>query len=816
MDNNVPAGLDEFISQSPAAPSAPAMQPEEPAQLGVSSSSPPPAGLDQFIAPEMSDLEHSSPLEMANTAAEAVGRGIAGPLFTGAETALGTPKEDILAREHANPTIASIGEIGGLTGSMMTGVGEGALLAKAGQAITKGFEGANALSKITAKAIGAGSEMGLFQGGSEISHMIVNDPNQSAQTALTNIGLATALGAGFGTVGGAAGELWKASKLPSKLGQLSEDFKGELSNQIANPNPAETVGNELAEHYKNIKSSADEVYGPEGLKAQDIEKAMPEMHEGITDQASSLYSDGKKMVDKMLEKPNSYPERLSSKLSDNLDQYQQAVSEAKTPGEIFNATQNLKSTLQDYAKFDKFVKPVDEAYDFVKDVKNLGHNVREALEDTDVWGNAAKRQQAINKGFQEFLPTLKDFEKKFTVEVAGEKQIDPAKVATYINQLGKPNAEIKQKMLSNFLNASEKYGKVINDTHVNLGIENPIKPSSLSVTKGTLNEVTPGAKLAKWFYNKGLSQAAGSAAGAGIGGAVGHVVGAGGIGALIGEHALGPLFGHTLDAIAKPMMQMIGNGEGLQAAVDYAAHVAKGESLVTKATKNIFKSGSMVLSENNMPSNKDIAKLDKVLQSYEKNPDKMLQMGGKVGHYLPENGTSIAQTSSNAVQYLNSQRPDANKNKAPLDSALPVSADAKAQFNRKLSIAQQPLVVMHNLKNGTITSQDVLTMRTLYPELYNGITTKLTNEMVDMMSKGKPIPYSLKKGLSVFMGQPMDSTLTPMGISSAQPMPTQNPNPQNPVSTKAPASSAMKGLDKLSDQYQTPLQHRALTRLQKD
>lgn len=802
---NPPASIEQ------PAPSEPAQSPQQTPDM--------PPGMLERLASELKQEEFSTPTQSTLAALEGAGRGLAGPAFTGAQKLLGGDPERILAREEANPELAGGAEALTLAGSMLTGTGEAAILAKVGSKVTKAFEGASAMSRIAAKAAGSATEMGLFQGGSETSHMILNDPNQSAQTAITNIGLAAALGGGLGALSSGTAELWKA-KVGGKLGQVAEDFKGRMTEHLENPNPVEALGNELQEHYKNITGMADEVYGPTGLKAQDIAKAMPEMHEGITDQATNIYSDMKKSIEKMVEKPNSYPERLSSKLAENLDQYQKVVSEAKAPAEIFDATQNLKNKLQGYAKFDKIVKPIDEAYDFVQDAKKMAHSLRESLEDTDVWGNAAKRQQSINKAFTEFLPSLKDFEKKFTSELNGERVIDSGKISTYLNQLGKPNAEIKQKMLENFLKASEKYSKVIGDTHANLGIDHPIQPSSLSAAKGTLKELTTGAKLADAFYHKGMSKAAGSAMGAGVGGAIGHALGAGGIGALIGEHALGPFFSDVLPSIAKPLMTTIGNGEGFKAAADYAAHVAKGEAFVSKATKNLFKSGAMVLAEHEIPSDKEIAKLDKTLKAYQKDPELLTKQGTKVGHYLPENGASIAQTSANVVNYINNQRPDANMNRAPLDPELKPSAEKQAKFKKTLTIAEQPLVILDRLKRGVLTSKDVADMQTMYPELHSGLVSKITEEMVNMMAKGQPIPYKMRQGLSVFMGQPMDSTLTPRGILAAQqPMAAENPNPQNPAGmqpAKNASKSSMEGLNKLSSQYQTGLQHRESMRQTKN
>jgi hypothetical protein len=68
--------------------------------------------------------------------------------------------------------------------------------------------------------------------------------------------------------------------------------------------------------------------------------------------------------------------------------------------------------------------------------------------------------------------------------------------------------------------------------------------------------------------------------------------------------------------------------------------------------------------------------------------------------------------------------------------------------------------------------------------------------MTESLSKGKSIPYKTRIGLSMFMAQPLDSTMTPGAILSAQPQPAPPPQPQG----KEKGSS----LAKLPKSYQTP------------
>lgn len=821
-------------------PTPAAAAPPLPATPGVAPTQAP-APPQSFDALQDDADAYTTPVEKLKTAAEGVAKGIAGPLATGAETALFGNADEQRLRAENNPWTHGISEVAGFVAPALASAGASAAAragvsgaAEAASAVAKAAEFSQAglleklggtaagalrlggkeaglLSKIGAKTVSEAVQMAGLQAGDEVSKLIQSDPNQTAETAIGNIGLAGVLGGGVGAALGTVSPLWKVT-VGDKAAQLIEDFKGRMKFNADVPDPVKAVTDELGTHYTGAKSVADEVYGPTGLKSQAIEASIPDMHSGITEQSQKLANKLEESIQTMQEKPNSYPERLVSKAQGDFEAYQKAIQDpSATPSTIFNATQDLKQTMQGYAKYEKFVKPVDEAYDFVRDSKGLASNLREALEDTDVWGKAADTQKTINKAFTEYLPALKDFEKKFTVEVGGEKQIDPGKIQTYMNQIGKPNAEIKQDMLKNYLDASEKYKKVIGDVHASLGAENPIQPSSLSVTRGTLDEVTPGARLADYYAKHGIYHLAGEALGTGTGAAVGHVLGHGAMGALVGEKALAPFFKSVLPALMKPFESATANSSAVKAAIDYGLAAAKGDTVINKAAKGIFQDATDNVIDMH-PSEGDRSKLDKALKAAQSAPmSSTSQVAGSIGHFLPDHATAIGQVSGNAIQYLNSIRPDTTP-KNPLDPKIPPSPQQKYAYNRALDLANKPLLAVSSMAKGQLTPVDVLTVRTLYPNWYARTSAALTSAMMNHVTKGNSVSYPMKQQLSLFLGQPLDSTMTPAGILGAQPKPAQ-PTPGDPQG-KPPAKSSVEGLGKLAQMSQTPGQARSAARLQ--
>ncbi len=173
---------------------------------------------------------------------------------------------------------------------------------------------------------------------------------------------------------------------------------------------------------------------------------------------------------------------------------------------------------------------------------------------------------------------------------------------------------------------------------------------------------------------------------------------------------------------------------------------------------------------------------------------------------MPEHATAVGQTVARTTQYLNSLRPDTTP-KNPLDSKIPPSKIQTAAFNRALDIANQPLIVLKEIKDGSITPESVKNLVSLYPDLYKKLVGTLTSEMMSHLSKDEAVPYNTRIGLSLFLGQPMDSTLTPMGIVGAQPMPpSPMPQAQGSQSPGEGQKHSMASLSKLPGSYQTQSQ----------
>lgn len=741
--------------------------------------------------------------QQAKAGLEGLGQGLFGPLAPAAERLAGVNPEDIRGRAEANPVTHYGSEIAGLVAPALVTGGASAAAQFTQEGLLKALgtqlglhSGETLAGKIGMGAAKSAIDNMIITGSDEASKLILQDPNQSAQTALTSIGLSGLIGAGAGAAFGAVSPLWKAAS-QSKAGQMVEDFKSRINEHLNNPEPVQAVTNELTDLWQGIKDVP--VFGDTGIKSEAIAKAMPEMSNKIANQASDISDYLSDAQDKLAQDPN------KGLLDGQIARYKQALN-TDDPGQIFNATQDLKKQLQEWGRYNKAIVPLAER-PFRDAVQDLAHNLRESLEDTSVWGDTAKIQQKINSSFSKFKPTLDDIEKTFTTKVADERQFDPGKVNTYMNQLGKPNAEIKMQKVENFLEQAGKYKSAIDDAYASIGAPSPFKATPMTATTSTLQQKTLGSRIADAFISKGLTEAGGKTVGAGVGGALGSLIGHPELGAILGGHSLGPFFSSVLPGITKSLIGGETSAAGFKVASDYAAQVAKGNNLLNNATAAIFKAGKEVLPSSLHPSAKEIDKLDDKLKELQINVDPILGKDNQLQHYMPNHSQALDETSANAITYLNSLR--TGKDKAnPLDSEPVMNAQQKSEFKNALTIAQQPITILQKIKDGTITASDIKILQSLYPSLYSGMNQKLTDNLINAVNNKETIPYKTRVSLSMFMAQPLDSTMSPQAIQSAQLM------PQGPVPAQAPQGGAPKGvksspaLQKLPSMYQTADQSR--------
>lgn len=183
--------------------------------------------------------------------------------------------------------------------------------------------------------------------------------------------------------------------------------------------------------------------------------------------------------------------------------------------------------------------------------------------------------------------------------------------------------------------------------------------------------------------------------------------------------------------------------------------------------------------------------------------------GGKV-HGQEENHFANAMPNENAMlqtakarvyNHLKSMKPRQQQSNLLYNHSEPTE-ESKRVYDKALDLAVNPLSIMKHVKNGTISSSDVIHMNQMWPELNEHLKKKITERIiVGQLRKEKP-NYKTRQGLAVLLGTALETAMTPQGILAAQSSFQNNrPPPQNQSPQKKKAANLGAKTNQL---YKTP------------
>lgn len=856
--------------------------------------------------------KYSSTPEQIKTGLEGAASGATFGLSTGAERLAGASPEEIQARREINPGVHMLGEAAGLGASMLAGVGEGALLGKAGQAVASRIVGEGLLAKVGSAAARNAVETALVSSGDEVSKMLSSDPEQSAQTALVNIGLNGLLGAGIGGAFGTAAPLWKAANetkvgqflnvirnkanglgkdtLPSPAIQNALDTAGvDIPNEMKaalSENPeargmfqalqesTTRAGKESQAAYQTFKERAnDAALSSLGKTKEDLDSiATMSDHDTGSHLKEALSNQIKESVDPLTEKFENVKSKFSktelgtpeiSNLGNEISKMAQdqgyGILEGTPQGGLINkvlgSLPNVK-TLEDLRKLQSQVGEQTqnpEMWGLGKSFKNIFRNTEEGIVESKLAAESPEllaEHQLARSGYRSTMDTIDQLNDRLHVgKYAGPgsflknlKEMNPEDILRRLTVKNDANllellkekfpaaaSSVKDSFLNQALkqaSAKAAQGESINikslfnvmdkwSPEIKDFVLSPEASQQISAIRSLIEQ------LPNKMNNSGTAKTL-DALWAHVPGGVGSMV------SLMTGH--NPVLGYVLgqlskyigreipDAMKLATLKFLGsdlpiNSSGFRAMAEFVSHSIEGQRMIKQGIQSIFKSGVksgvQVLPQSFNVSDKERNKLKKKLDEVQQKPEDLMNTGGDSNYYLPDHGVAFGAIAARAVQYLNALKP--NTTKMGLLDAEPVpSSFAEAKYNRALDIAEQPLTILKHIQNATLIPEDVQTLQNIYPALYQGLTQKITSEIIDRTSQGKLIPYKNRIALSMFLSQPLDSTMTPQAIQSMQPQMPEQP-PQAPQKQKSHHS--MTALNKLSGMSSTPQQARESARL---
>lgn len=139
-----------------------------------------------------------------------------------------------------------------------------------------------------------------------------------------------------------------------------------------------------------------------------------------------------------------------------------------------------------------------------------------------------------------------------------------------------------------------------------------------------------------------------------------------------------------------------------------------------------------------------------------------------IRRYAPNVADSISTLGTQAASFLASKAPT---NPYVGNTLTPHTHDWKpsqaevAQFKRYADAVYHPLSILQHLNDGTIGSEEIETLQTVYPKLYQQIGREAVDQMTELKS---PLPYKKRVSISKLLGVPYETTMQPDMISFLQ------------------------------------------------
>lgn len=135
---------------------------------------------------------------------------------------------------------------------------------------------------------------------------------------------------------------------------------------------------------------------------------------------------------------------------------------------------------------------------------------------------------------------------------------------------------------------------------------------------------------------------------------------------------------------------------------------------------------------------------------------------------MPQIKQSLATKMSIATNYLLQHLPKdpmAGRYLNVEDSGWEPSDTELFQFHRRVAIVHDPKVAINKIADGSITPEEVDTLKNVYPEIFNKLKTEVVSTLVE---SGKKVPYDKRIAIGTIFGVPTDPSLEPEMINRLQ------------------------------------------------
>lgn len=752
-------------------------------------------------------------LEQYNPSASLVGQ------MAGTGAALLVPGEDALtAADLINP-VKAVAKLGAKIGE-----GVGGLLPEAGAGL--GSRILAGTGQVGAKGLGSAIEGGFYGLGNTATEAALGDPDQAAEHLLANVGYGALLGGGLGSTveagrlvvpkslelaQGALSKAWrtvwgdakeagkapafydlgnapagivpppipedeipgKAGIIPSLMAKVNARLTGAPEDATLDAFSGRAATGEIlspaerASFQKDLGDAIQETYNKTERALSDaVSKVRPQEVETLLSGAEPapaqaefqrLQTTFDHTIAEMKNRPAIYPAHFAANLEQIQEEMLDHVHQDATAADYFRAINEAKQAVD--SKLPWGADPSGATKAAVALTKDLRSGLRNSLEDANVWGEAGARQAAFNNSYAAFKNVtgkkspFRTLFMKQTNTPSGNTawKVNQNKLNQFMNTINDPRGAERADALRDLFKASHDAIGEIDNTYKNAPFESFDKAAHESLIQKNIDIAGRAQRIVAQQPNMGY-------------GGLGNLVTMG-----MAAHFGGP-FAAAL-TMGKALSKGSLNPEVVTAKLaNIERAMQKTSKVITDGTKVIINGGSGMAQKLKGPVVQALLghkELTEELHSLHTNPehliDHMTAQTDPVHDAAPNIAQSLNVAAMRATNFLASKAPVTT---APGFFAEPEEASNAeiGTFNLYRQIVDNPLSILGQIQDGTLTSQGMEAIQTVYPKIYSDMQTSLLDALTAIKDRSM-LPYQTRLMISQFMGQPLEASLQPQQMS---------------------------------------------------
>lgn len=459
-----------------------------------------------------------------------------------------------------------------------------------------------------------------------------------------------------------------------------------------------------------------------------------------------------------------------------MDQFKRRLGRDARPGRMLNSEADADALAR-----------IRSWYDGDTESGVLG--VRQLLEDEGVFGRAGTMQRETNAAWHEYLSTARKYNELFTERIGQEGfnpifTHSPAKLDSYLRNLGSARNELGEEVLRRHVAARERLAGVIGQ-NFDLSPEARAALGRATETNGRLrtflertSEDVAGINQYRVLERNAResSQIMGASLGATAGGVLLGPAGAG-LGGAIGSAVSRP------DQIVRVLATLERLGQATDNRLTRAVRgwLAKERPLairpVTRGpSRRVARRATPALSIEAMRER--VRELRSFATEKSKQAKRLDDSTAAISAAAPTIAGLVQGRARAAAEFLASKIPEGLGTSSALRADRSLSSVPDSEARRWLEYAravENPMAVLDDLERGQVTPEGIETLRVVTPTLFAELQRRVQQEL---STREEPLPYETELQLGLLFDLTTVPSLEPQSIATLQGLYAASPTPE--------------------------------------